>query len=61
MKLIYIFKIILYLKLINEIYAQSFDEGKPLIQEIAIPKLKESKSLRLSCGLIKGELPLSFR
>lgn len=37
------------------------DQGKPLIQEIYVPRqLKQAKSVRLSCGTIQGELPMMF-
>lgn len=40
---------------------QTIDQGRPLIQEIAVPrKLKQGKSVRLSCGTIQGELPMVF-
>lgn len=40
---------------------QTFDQGKPLIQEIYVPRqLKLAKSVRLSCGTIQGEPPMVF-
>ena len=49
---------ILLLSLIN---TQKLDEDKPVIQEISIPKnLKQSKSVRLNCGILQGELPITF-
>ena len=40
---------------------QTIDQGRPLIQEIAVPRqLKQAKSVRLSCGTIQGELPMVF-
>lgn len=40
---------------------QTFDQGKPLIQEIYVPRqLKPAKSVRLSCGTIQGEPPMVF-
>lgn len=46
---------------IGSLDGQTFDQGRPLIQEIYVPRqLKQAKSVRISCGTIQGELPMVF-
>ena len=47
--------------LIGLLDGQTFDQGRPLIQEIYVPRqLKQANSVRLNCGTVQGELPMVF-